>query len=84
MDLRTYLTGKKIDTDRFKTEDPARFQEFETHFAQMHPDSFTAQKLFLINKLRRSYKLEDKNVQEIQPKPKAARPRVVPKPKKPE
>ncbi|REE05994.1 hypothetical protein C7460_101513 [Marinoscillum furvescens DSM 4134] len=81
MDLRTYLIGKKIDAERFAAQEPGRFCEFEEHFSQMHPNSFTAQKLFLINKLRHLYKLEQAPETTATSKPKAAKPRVVRKPK---
>jgi hypothetical protein len=55
IDFEEYLQKKKIDPAMFKAAEPTRFAEFEQLFGQMHPDSFTAQKLFLINQLRRRY-----------------------------
>jgi len=52
-----YLTAKKIDSLAFKTAEPARWSEWESEFAQLHPDSFTLQKLNLINPIRRKYRL---------------------------
>ena len=53
-----YLAKKKIDSATFARQAPQQWQEFKTLFEQVHPDSFTAQKLFLINKIRRSYPLQ--------------------------
>lgn len=55
MDFEDYLIGKKIDPAGFRSTEPERYQEFRAIFEQVHPDSFTAQKLFLINKIRRQY-----------------------------
>jgi len=54
-----YCFSKKIDAERFKSEDKKHFLYLENYFLQVHPDSFTAQKLFLINDLRRKYLLTD-------------------------
>ncbi|MCU0449482.1 MAG: hypothetical protein MUC97_06490 [Bernardetiaceae bacterium] len=51
------MRKKKINPERFKADEPARFAEFGQLFDLMHPDSFTAQKLFLINQIRRRYPL---------------------------
>jgi hypothetical protein len=50
-----YLESKKIDSSAFKAADPALWESWETEFSQMHPASFTAQKLYLINPIRRLY-----------------------------
>ena len=55
MEFEEYLKAKKIDSAEFKNEDQARFTEWESIFQTMHPDSFTAQKKFLINDIRRRY-----------------------------
>lgn len=57
VNFEEYLIGKKIDSTAFKTNEPARWNEWETEFAQLHPDSFTLQKLNLINPIRRKYPL---------------------------
>lgn len=54
-EFEEYLTQKKIDAAAFQKGDPARWQEFKDLFDQVHPNSFTAQKLFLINAIRRKY-----------------------------
>lgn len=58
MDFEQYLQEKKIDSAAFKSSDAALWEEFRIQFEQMHPKSFTAQKLFLINDIRRKYLLE--------------------------
>lgn len=77
-----YLTGKKINPAKFKQTDPTQYAEFQKIFDQVHPESFTQQKLFLINQIRRAYRLEEQaEVKKIAP-PKAMRPKIKPlKPK---
>ena len=55
MTFEEYLTQKKINANQFRTNEPARYAEWEAEFSQMHPESFTAQKKFLINDIRRKY-----------------------------
>jgi hypothetical protein len=52
-----YCRKKKIDPDLFLRSDPERYKEWKTIFNQVHPDSFTEQKKFLINPLRKKYLL---------------------------
>jgi len=59
MEFDEYLTLKKIDGAAFKKADKPRFEEWERLFKTMHPDSFTAQKKFLINETRRRYLLNN-------------------------
>lgn len=80
MDFHTWLSGKKIDEVAFKKAEPDQYQQLKSVFDQVHPDSFTAQKLFLINPIRRKYPLKVEAVVTA-PKPKAARPMIRPKPK---
>jgi len=54
-----YLITKKIDTSAFKNAEPARWTEWEKEFTQIHPNSFTTQKLYLINPIRRKYPLQE-------------------------
>lgn len=77
MNLRTYLIGKKIDPVLFKEREPDRYKSFNVLFSQMHPDSFTSQKLFLINKLRRKYKLEKEPEEKVVAKPKKMKPKII-------
>ena len=57
MEFEEYLKVKKIDAVSFQKEDLNRFEEWRELFQTMHPDSFTAQKKFLINDTRRRYRL---------------------------
>jgi hypothetical protein len=57
MTFEAYLSEKKIDPAAFRMHEPQRWEEFQKLFEQVHPNSFTAQKKFLINDLRRRYHL---------------------------
>ena len=57
-DFELYLSEKKIDSQAFQKEEPEKWQEFLKLFSQVHPASFTVQKKFLINDLRRLYPLK--------------------------
>jgi len=58
MTFEEYLAAKKIDTNAFSQYEPERFQEWKHLYAQLHPESFTAQKKFLINDTRRKFLLK--------------------------
>lgn len=78
MEWEEYLASKKINATSYRQASPAQYEEFRALFYQMHPDSFTAQKLFLINGIRRAHPIGP----EEQAKPaekKAARPVFKPK-----
>lgn len=62
MEFEEYLKGKKIDPAAFKKADLERYTEWERIFETMHHDSFTAQKKFLINDIRRRYLLSDQEI----------------------
>lgn len=55
MTFEDYLSQKKIDVNRFQSAEPERFVEWKRLFEQMHPESFTVQKKFLLNDTRRKY-----------------------------
>jgi|TARA_B110000046_G_scaffold2223_1_gene2428 hypothetical protein len=57
-EFHLYLISKKIDPSSFEHGDTPLYQEFERIFTKIHPASFTAQKLFLLNKLRRKFLYE--------------------------
>jgi hypothetical protein len=59
MEFDEYLKSKKIDANIFEQEDTSRFKEWRELFTIMHPESFTAQKKFLINEIRRRYLLTE-------------------------
>jgi hypothetical protein len=58
VNLEAYLTSKKIDSAEFKKAEPRLWQSWSDEFEQMHPNSFTVQKLNLINPIRRKYPLK--------------------------
>jgi hypothetical protein len=62
MEFEEYLKGKKIDSAAFQKADHGRYVEWEDIFKTMHPESFTAQKKFLINNIRRRYRLNDQEI----------------------
>ena len=53
--FQEFLAQKNIAEDRFRAGEPETFLEWETLFSEIHPDSFTAQKKFLINDIRRRF-----------------------------
>ncbi|WP_226388903.1 hypothetical protein [Penaeicola halotolerans] len=57
MTFEVYLQQKKIDSVTFQQREPERWQAFKQVFDQISPESFTQQKLFLINQIRRNYPL---------------------------
>jgi len=64
MTFEEYLESKKIDTLKLKEMEPALYSDWESSFNQMHPNSFTAQKLYLINSIRRRFpKQADNKIQ---------------------
>ena len=58
MDFEAYLISKKIDSAEFLKAEPDTWKTWKIEFDQMHPASFTAQKLYLINPIRRKYLLK--------------------------
>jgi len=83
MSFKDYLQSKKIDPKGFALNQPDQFRAFKLLFDQMHPESFTAQKLFLINKLRRQYPFtETESVKTDMPEGKMMRPKLNITPKK--
>jgi len=59
MTFEEYLIGKKIDGERFQQREPELFENWKSEFFQMHPNSFSAQKLYLINPVRRRFPLKN-------------------------
>ncbi|WP_421830699.1 hypothetical protein [Larkinella sp.] len=55
MTFEEYLVSKKIDENRFQQQEPVRYSVWKAEFEQQHPESFTTQKKFLINAVRRKY-----------------------------
>ena len=58
MTFAEYCISKKIDPAKFKAGDYRLWTELESIFGLMHPNSFTAQKKFLINGTRRRFLLD--------------------------
>ena len=81
-EFQEYLTDKKIDPVKFKSSEPDRYLEFENIFSQVSQTSFTAQKLFLINSLRRKYLLEESLPEEVKTVKKIVKPKISPRIKK--
>lgn len=77
-DFQEYLSAKKIDSQSFETEAKKVFDEWQGHFEQMSSESFTAQKLFLINNIRRKFPLKE-NLSPPPTKKPAAKPKIKPK-----
>lgn len=59
MTFDEYLIGKHIDSATFKSTEEPLWQNWKNEFEQLHPKSFTAQKLYLINPIRRKYPLKE-------------------------
>lgn len=57
-DFEGFLRSKRIDSGAFRKVEPETWEEWKTDFEQMHPASFTVQKLNLINAVRRKYLLQ--------------------------
>jgi len=57
MTYAEYLASKKIDLATFRSGAPELFDKWQSEFEQVHPASFTARHLFLINKTRRQFPL---------------------------
>lgn len=83
MSFKDYLQSKKIDPREFALDQPDRFRAFMLLFDQMHPESFTAQKLFLMNGLRRKYPFTElEPIKKDAPEAKMMRPKLNITPKK--
>ena len=74
MTFEEYLVQKKIDSKAFKEAENSLWLEFKDHFNQQHPKSFTAQKLFLINGIRRKYPYTEVEQSIINPERKVSKP----------
>lgn len=80
MTFEEYLVSKKIDSQAFQAEEPARWHEWSVLFESVSPTSFTSQKLYLINPVRRKYLLKKEEPQQSkETKPSVAKPVMKPK-----
>lgn len=59
MDFKAFLISKKIDPELFLKNENELYGQWDSDFSQMHPKSFEARKLFLINQIRRKYRLKE-------------------------
>ena len=57
MTWEEYCSKKKINSEAFRLAEPKRWEELKTIFEQVHPNSFTEQKKFIINDIRRLYRI---------------------------
>lgn len=57
MTFEQYLISKKIDSSLFKMHEKNLWESWGKEFDQVSPVSFTAQKLYLINPIRRRFPL---------------------------
>ena len=79
MSFEDYLISKKIESNAFKQSENGLWKKLKCLFEQMHPNSFTMQKLNLINGIRRNYPLQDveeKKVEKAKPKRPIIRPKI--------
>lgn len=81
MDFEEFLSSKKIDSKAFEAAEKVLFGNWQREFEQMHPNSFTVQKLNLINPIRRKYPLATASRKEPATAPKSMAPQPVMKPK---
>ena len=58
MNFEAYLVSKKIDSAAVKQAEKDLWLSWQVEFEQLHPNSFTAQKLYIINPIRRKYPLK--------------------------
>jgi phage-related protein len=55
MTFEQFLKDKQINFETFLWADPQTYESLKVVFNLSHPESFMAQKRFLINKLRHKY-----------------------------
>jgi len=76
MTFEEYLSSKRIDSKLFFVKERELWNSWKKEFEQIHPNSFTAQKLYLINPIRRKYQLKEIPL----PKPEEIKPETETKP----
>jgi len=80
LDFEEYLKAKRIDSAAMRAAEPQLWEAWKREFSLMHPNSFTVQKLNLINAIRRKYRLASEPPP-VEPKPET--PTAPPRPGKP-
>jgi hypothetical protein len=58
LSFEEYLISKKIDKTAFENADRDLYQSWKKEFEDIHPESFTMQKKFFLNKIRRKFPVE--------------------------
>lgn len=58
MTFEEYCISKNINPEQFKNQEFKQYQDLQSVFENVSVESFTQQKLFLINKIRRKYILK--------------------------
>jgi hypothetical protein len=85
--FEAYLGSKKIDSEAFRKAEPELWNAWKSEFGQMHANSFTVQKLNLINPIRRKYQLatpdEPRTAKVAEPPKSPVSAPAVPRPGKP-
>jgi hypothetical protein len=66
VNFEAYLISKKIDPAAFEKAEPQLWKTWNYEFENIHPNSFTAQKLYLINPIRRKYPLKSELVKGLE------------------
>ena len=69
VDFERYLISKKIDSEAFRKAEPEVWSAWKKEFDQVHPNSFTVQKLNIINPVRRKYLLHESQANKISESP---------------
>ena len=72
VNFEAFLISKKIDPAAFQKAEANLWNAWQTEFEQLHPASFTAQKLYLINPIRRKYPLQQAAAQAVHHEPSPA------------
>ena len=71
-----YCIRKKINSSEFQKAEPQKWAELKLIFEAVHPNSFTEQKKFLINDLRRKFHLKEEPKKEEEVKKVISKPMI--------
>lgn len=58
MEFEEYCTKKNIDAKAFEDAEKHYYAELKAIFDQISEASFTQQKMFIVNKIRRNYQIK--------------------------
>ena len=81
MTFEEFLIKKRINSSAFQSAEPAQWQEWKSLFEIISEVSFTSQKLYLINAIRRKFLLKNDSAATPKPTAAASKPVMRPKPK---